>query len=175
MRSFLEDLARRANTFGWSEAEIGILQIPRDLHDQTKGYYDIPSNYGEVDIDHLKQHDTTYIGQANRAAQDSAQLYNCLMNSLSKEATDTITIWKDDYFINGHPSGTLLLRVIIRESYIDTNASTTAVREKLNSLDLYMATIDSDISKFNSYVKQQLATLAARGESTHDLLTNLLE
>ena len=128
-----------------------------------------------MDFDHLKQHETTYIGLPNRASQDSAQLYNCLMNSLSKEATDTITIWKDDYFINGHPSGTLLLRVIIRESYIDTNASATAVREKLNSLDLYMTTIDSDISKFNLYVKQQLATLAARGETTHDLLTNLFK
>ena len=83
------------------------------------------------------------------------------MNSLSKEAMDTITIWKDDYVINGHPSGVLRLRVIIRESHIDTNASATAVREKLNSLDLYMTTIDSDIGKFNSYVKQQLETLAA--------------
>ena len=97
------------------------------------------------------------------------------MNSVSKEATDAITIWKDDYVINGHPSGVLLLQVIIRESYIDTNASATAVREKLNSLDLYMVNIDSDIGKFNSYVKQQLATLAAHVETTQDLLTNLFK
>ena len=175
LRSFLEDLTRRANAFGWSMQATGILQIPKVLNDPTQGYYDLLSNYGEVDFDHLRQYESTIIGQATRAAQDSAQLYNCLMNSLSKEATDTITIWKDDYFLNDHPSGTLLLRVIICESYIDTNVSATAVREKLNSLDLYMATIDSDIAKFNSYVKQQLATLAARGETTQDLLTNLFK
>ena len=93
LRSFLEDLARRANTFGWSALGVGILQIPKDFNDPTQGYYDLLSNYGEVDFDHLKQHKGTYIGQPNRAAQDSSQLYKCLMNSLSKEATDTITIW----------------------------------------------------------------------------------
>ena len=30
LRSFLEDLARRANTFGWSAPGVGILQIPKD-------------------------------------------------------------------------------------------------------------------------------------------------
>ena len=173
LRSFLKDLARRANAFGWSTPNTGILQIPKDLNDPTQGYYYLLSNYGEIEFDHIQQYETNNVGQTTRAAQDSAQLYNCLMNSPSKEATDTITIWKDDYVINGHPSGVLLLRVIIRESYIDTNASATAVREKINSLDLYMVTIDSDIRKFNSYVKQQLSTLAARGERTQDLLTNL--
>ena len=121
MRSFLEDLSRRAGTFGWSAPGAGILQIPKDLQNPDSGFYDLLTNYGEVDFDHLKQHESSYIGLPNRAAQDSAQLYNCLMNSLNKEATDMITIWKDDYVINGHQSGALLLRVIIRESYIDTN------------------------------------------------------
>ena len=161
LRSFLEDLARRANIFGQSEPGVGILQIPKDLQDPNLGYCDILSNYGEVDFDHLKQHELTYIGQPNRAAQDPAQLYNCLMNSLSKEATDMTTIWNDGYAINSIPSGALLLRVIIRESCIDTNASATAVRENLNILDIYMAMIDSDIGKFNSHVKIQLASLAA--------------
>ena len=175
LRSFLEDLGRRADAFGWSTPTTGILQIPKDLNDPTQGHYDLLANYGEIDFDHIRQHETNNVGQQTRSAQDSAQLYNCLMNSLSKEATDLITIWKDDYVINGHLSGVLLLRVIIRESYIDTNATATAVREKLSSLDMYMATIDSDIGKFNSYVKQQLATLNARGETTQDLLTNLFK
>ena len=175
LRSFLEDLSRRAKTFGWSEPSVGIMQIPKDLNDPTQGYYDLIANYGEVDIDHLRTFEQSYIGQQTRAAQDSSQLYNCLMNSLSKEATDIITIWKDDYMIQEMPSGNLLLRVIIRESHIDTNASASAVRQKLSNLDVYMATVDSDIAKFNQYVKQQLAILASRGEQTMDLLTNLFK
>ena len=76
LRPFLEDLARRANTFGWSKTGVGTLQNPKDLNNPGKSYYDLLSNYGKVDIDHLKQHGMTNIGQANRVVQDSAQLYN---------------------------------------------------------------------------------------------------
>ena len=65
------------------------------------------------------------------------------------------------------PSGNLLLCVIIREK--------SALRQKLNNLDVYMATINSDIAKFNQYVKQQIAILASRGEQTMDLLINLFK
>ena len=38
-----------------------------------------------------------------------------------------------------------------------------------------MPTIGRDITKFNAYVKLQVDTLAARGETTTDLLTNLFK
>jgi hypothetical protein len=34
---------------------------------------------------------------------------------------------------------------------------------------------DSNVEKFNAYVKEQLETLAAGGETTNDLITNLLK
>jgi len=75
------------------------------------------------------------------------------MNSLTKEAKDVITIWSDDYHINGIPSGNLLMRILIRESHIDTHAIEGAIRTKLSNLDVYMATINSDIAAFNIYVQ----------------------
>jgi hypothetical protein len=42
-------------------------------------------------------------------------------------------------------------------------------------LDTYIKTVDSDIKKFNIYVKGLLRDLEARGETTQDLLSNLFK
>ena len=80
-------------------------------------------------------------------------LYECLMNSLFKEAKDTVTTSKDEYFLEDKPSGSSLLKLIIKESHIDTNATTGNIRKKISSLDSYMPTIDHNIRTFNTYVK----------------------
>ena len=84
LQSFLEDLSRRANAFGWSTPTTGILQIPKELNDPTQGHYDLLPNYCKIKFNHIQQHETNNVGQATRSAQNSAQIYNCLMNSLSK-------------------------------------------------------------------------------------------
>jgi hypothetical protein len=60
------------------------------------------------------------------------------------------------------------------ETQQDTNATSKFIRDNLRELDEYIVKIDSDIIKFNEYVLEQMEEgLAARGETTHDLLTNL--
>jgi len=68
-----------------------------------------------------------------------------------------------------------LLKIIIRESHLDTNATTNQIRTKLSSLDTYILTIDSDIGKFNQYVKLLIQSLTARNQTTSDLLINLFK
>ena len=51
----------------------------------------------------------------------------------------------------------------------------TTIRRNLSSLDSYINRIDSDIEKFNVYVKTQRVSLLARGETTNDLLVNLFK
>lgn len=72
-------------------------------------------------------------------------------------------------------SGVALLKIIVRESHIDTNATVSQIRRKLSSLDEYVLTVDSDIGKLNQYVKLLVATLKARKERTEDLLINLFK
>ena len=79
------------------------------------------------------------------------------------------------YTVGEEPSGVLLLKVIIRESHIDSNAATAMFRTKLSSLDTYIVTIASDITKFNHYVKLLVQLLHTRAETTTDLLTNLFK
>ena len=102
-------------------------------------------------------------------------MFKCLMNSISKEGKNKILIWKKQYTIQGLSSGNLLLKIIIRESHLDTNATTASIRKKLSSLDSYILTIGSDITRFNGYVRLLVDSLAARGETSTDLLSNLFK
>jgi hypothetical protein len=68
-----------------------------------------------------------------------------------------------------------LLKVVISASCIDTNATTTFIRGRLNFLDTYMKSVDSDVEKFNEHVKNQMDSLNARGQTTQDLLANLFK
>jgi hypothetical protein len=97
------------------------------------------------------------------------------MKSLSKEAKDKILLLTAEYAFDGIYSGIALLKVIIRASHIDTNATLRYIREKLNSLDTYMVSVDSDIGKFNQQVYNLIDSLAARGATSNDLLINIFK
>ena len=67
------------------------------------------------------------------------------------------------------------MKVIIRESHLDTNATTQSIRMKLSNLDDYMVKINSDVTKFNGYVKILIRSLEARGQRSDALLTHLFK
>jgi hypothetical protein len=97
------------------------------------------------------------------------------MNSISKTGKDKVTIWAEQHAVQGLSSGNLLLKIIIRESQLDTNATTSSIRTKLASLDLYIVTIGCNITKFNGHVKLLTDQLSARGQTTNDLLVFLFK
>ena len=172
LRAMLNLLRDRSFENGW---ENSILAIPNDIADPLGESTNLVDNYGEIELDHIREHTLTYYDQQSRAAQDSAQLYKCLMSSMSLTGKDKVTIWHDQYTIDGIAIGPLLLKVIIRESHIDTNATSSTIRTQLSSLDLYMPTIGNDITLFNQHVKNLIQGLNARGETTNDLLNNLFK
>ena len=172
--SFLKALKDRAREFGWDDYGIGIMSIPDDINNPTQ-FRSIIDFHGEITLEHLTDFEATYVGAQNRAAQDSAQLYRCLMASISKEGKRKILVWEDQYNLNGLGSGNLLLKIIVRESHLDTNATSSSIRTKLTDLDRYLPTIGHDIVKFNTYVKLLVDGLRSRGETTQDLLVNLFK
>ena len=180
MLNFLRELDTRAIEYGWNDDISGILWIPLDVDDPASPLRYLPREYGTIDMDAITKFERTYLGMELRTAQDSYMMYMCLLNSLTKEAKMKVQIWEEEYMIENNqgtkvPSGNLLLKVIIRESHLDTNATTQAIRTKLSNLDRYIVTIGNDITKFNGYVKSLVQSLAARGEKTEDLLSNLFK
>ena len=97
------------------------------------------------------------------------------MNSLTQARKDKVCLWSEQFILNGRESGILLLKIIIRESHLDTNATLNSIRTQSSNLDEYITTIECDIIKFNEHVKCLLEKLKACGGETHDLLTNLFK
>jgi len=71
----------------------------------------------------VKEHAEMYLNTNSRAAQDSQQLANCILNSLTMYARNSVTLHEDEYTIGKEVSGTCLLKVIIRASHIDMNVT----------------------------------------------------
>jgi hypothetical protein len=170
LKLFLSALEDRAMEYGWEH----ILEIPNDVDDILGPTKNMLTEYGQINVSHLREHVETYAHQHNRAAQDSMMLFQCLKNSLTATARAKILLHRADYTTDTSiASGPLLLKVIIQESYNDTNATVKFIRSRLSNLPNYMKSIDSDVDKFNEYVQDQLDSLYARGQETNDLLSNL--
>ena len=172
---FLQSLSTRAQEFGWDNIPNGILMVPSDSDNMLSEGENLIDNYGKISLEDIRIYEESYLTLPCRPAQDSFMLFKCLMNSITKTGKDKVTIWKAQYTVNTHASGNLLLKIIIRESHLDTNATTSNIRTKLSNLDTYVMTIGCDITKFNGYVKLLTESLAARGESMNDLLEFLFK
>ena len=160
LHGFLKEVEGRASCFGWRDA---ILEIPNDIANPLGGTRNLLTHYGELSLEHLRDWEPTYIHGVSRAAQDTAYLHLCLMNSLTQAGKDKVHLWSDQFILNGQESGILLLKVIIRESHLDTNATTNSIKTQLSNFDEYITTIRCDIIKFNEHVKRLIEQLNARG------------
>ena len=166
----LEDRARKNN---WTGAG-GIPMIPEDVDNPLVGTpVNLITSYGVKTYEELLAWERTYINTPTPNSQDTGMLYECLMNSLSDKGRAKINIWKHQFFVHGLPSGVLLLKVIVRESHIDSNATASLIRTQLARLDSYISDVGNDITKFNAHVKLLMQGLRARGETSTDLLVNL--
>ena len=167
---FMKVLGSRANRCGWTEPG-GILSIPVGEGNSKN----LITDYGSIDYEQVKTYEMGFIHENSRKAQDTAMLHDCIMNSLTKEGKAKLNINDDQYTFGRRQAGACLLKVLIRESYLDSNATSSMLRIKLANLDEYIVTVKHDIQKFNNYVKVLIEALRARGETSHDTLTNLFQ
>ena len=162
---------------GWYNGILNI-DINQDPNN-APNYENLIKNYGSITMEQVLTSEQSYIAWEGRHAQDTHMLYQCLMISLTGEEKKKVMIWSDQYEfeVNGveYNSGVALLKVIIRESHIDTNATTNQIRMKLSSLDTYMLTIECNVATFNEHVKLLIQQLKARNQTTSDLLINLIK
>jgi len=183
--TFMTLLAIRCKDLGFTTPG-GICMVPPDAANPLNGEpINIVEAFGRASLDQIHQWETTFLsanaGALGQHAQDSKILYDLLMNSLSTQGTARIEIWKNQYCFAVGPnniileSGGCLLKVIIRESYLDSTATVSSLRLKLSSLDQYVKENGTDIIGMNAQAKAWQDGLWARGEVTHDFLVNLFK
>ena len=170
----LDTLSEREHIFGWVNPGV-IMWIPDSLVTAPTTRRNIIEEFGIINYATILSWEKSYIHQPTRSAQDTNHMYHCVLNSLSKEGKFKVTIFKKDYWIGDKPSGNLLFKVLIRESYLDTNATKSGIRSKLANIQNYLPTVGNEISLLNMYIKNQVYLLRYGGEHTRDLLMNLFK
>ena len=105
---------------------MGILSIPRDPANPID-FDELLEVHGNVSLEHLELVEQQYIDTDSRAAQDTHNLYRCLMASISTEAQAKVYVWSAQYTIDDFRSGILFLKIIIRESHLDRNATSSQI------------------------------------------------
>jgi len=170
---FLDTLKERTRKIGWDIPGVGITDILLDPLDPNSKYINILTRHGKLTLEQIRAFEAMYIDSNLHATQDMYAMYKCIMNSLSKLAIKRLALWKEDYTVNDHVSGNCLVKILVRESGLDTKTTTTYIRNSLSNLSTYMSSVGDDILKFNTYVKELVRSLQERGESSTDLLINV--
>jgi hypothetical protein len=179
LQVFLDLLLKKSQVYGWNP----VLTIPvTDAATNITTHYNLLSQYGLIPLASIRAHVFSYYGTQTKQAQDSFMVCQSLLSSLSVDFLKLITADSQHYHLPAIvvadgpiPAGPLLLKVIISKAHVDSRATITFIRTSLTLLDDKMIEVDSNIKVFNFFVKAQLRKLAARGETTQDLLINLFK
>ena len=178
LQVFLDLLKTKSKVQGWAR----IFTVPVEIDGVTTNH-SLLHNYGVIPLASVTSDAMTYVNAESKVAQDSFMLFQCIFASLDTEFLKSVTTEAQHYHVADTkapqeppiPCGALLLKIIIMKAHVDTRATVSYIRTALSSLDTKMMALDSDISKFNAYVKTQVIALEARGETTSDLLVNVFK
>ena len=171
---FIEALERKADSMGWSKGTKQITKFTnRDGVD-----IDIIKNYGQIDMATLKTACERFCkaGEADsttRARQNNKMMSMCLANSLSLSAKVQLLTYKNEYIFDGVEYAPLMYKVIMRLATIDSVATTQTLRDNLQNLSVFAATVSGDIDKINTEFNKNYSQILARGATVDDPL-NLL-
>lgn len=116
-------------------------------------------------------HAATHVHTQTRDAQNSAQLFTCVYDSLSLEALLKVSKDSAAYRLPSpaNPavmvaSGACFLKLIVTRCTVDTRSTVATIRRTLNSLDEYMLLVNCDIKRFNLHGRVQRDALLSRGD-----------
>jgi hypothetical protein len=141
----------------------------------------LTQNFAEISLTQVRAHAQTIQDQAGRMAQNSEMLLCCLKNSITNTVYTKVFLQKENYIIMKQPQneprqdGVCFLKVLIDAYHSNTRSSTTEVRKQLAHLDTYMKDVArGDVTKLCVHTRSLLYELNAAGETTKDLVTNLI-
>jgi hypothetical protein len=87
--TFIGTIDDRADQNEWHDS---ILSVLVDITQPMGDAANMIASYGTVTLEHIQAHALTYVTTQTRAAQDSIQLYLCIMNSLTKAGKSKVKV-----------------------------------------------------------------------------------
>jgi len=99
----------------------------------------------------------------------------CLGKSLTAEAQARLLTYRNEYTFDGMDYAPLKYKIIMRLATIDMVATTQVLRDNLNNLGVFAATVNGDINKINREFDKNYTQLLARGANVDDPVRLLFE
>jgi hypothetical protein len=169
LMTWLVQVQDKANMFTWTS----ILTIKGKL---------ITQHFTELTMEEVKAHAQTYQDRSSREAQNAEMLIQCLKASISKTVYNKVYLQMDKYTIYRKNTfepiqdGVCFLKTIIDNYHSNTRSSAKLIRKQLATLNYYMKNVaKGDVTKLCEHTRELLFELNAAGETTNDLLANLIE
>ena len=130
------------------------------------------TNYTSSTVEEIKAQALVRYETDNWHKQASYCMGLSIMSSIDDTVRRTVVPFRDTFETNFYVDGPTLLRVILKCVYVDTSATVFNVRNNLASMTLN--DFDNDILKLNRHVREQVATLQARGERAGTDIAHIL-
>jgi hypothetical protein len=138
--------------------------------------------FADISREEVREHAQVYQDRAARDAQKAEMLIQCLKASILRKVYNKVYLQKEKYTIirrnthEGVEDGVCFLKSIIDNYYSNTRSSTKQIRKQLAQLNYYMRNVaKGDVSKLCEHTRELIYELNAAGETTNDLLANLIE
>jgi hypothetical protein len=152
----------------------GILTIDKKL---------LTTNFSEITMESVRAHTQLIHEEGGRAAQNSTILLTCLKNSITSTVYTEVYLQKQRYVITiikqlnnlVIEDGICFSKVVIDSYHSNTRSSSVSVRKQIAHLDVCMKDVaKGDISNLCVHTRSLVYELNAAGETTQNLVTNLI-
>jgi hypothetical protein len=167
--TWLIQVQDKANMFTWTS----ILTIKGKL---------LTQNFAKITLEEVKAHAQAYQDRSLREAHNSEMLIQCLKASITRAVYNNIYLQREKYIIlrkntNEHAEDCVcFLKTIIDNYHSNIRCSTKQIRKQLVTLNHYMRNVaKGDVSKLCERTRGLIFELNAAGETTNDLIANLME
>jgi len=167
--TWLIQIQDKANMFTWTL----ILTIKGKL---------LTQNFTKITMEDVRAYAQAYQDRRSREAQNSEILIQCLKASITRTVYNKVYLQREKYIIlrkntlEQVENGVCFLKTIIDNYHSNTRSSTKQIRKQLATLNHYMRMVaKGDVSKLCEYTRELMFELTAAGETTNDLLENLIE
>jgi hypothetical protein len=142
----------------------------------------LTQQFTQITMEEVRAHAQRYQDRASREAQNSEMLIQCLKASITRTVYNKIYLQMDKYIIHRKNTfqpvedGVCFLKAIIDTYHSSTRSSTKQIRKQLAQLNYYMRNVaKGDVSRLCEHTRELMYELNAAGETTNDLLANLIE
>ena len=172
---FQSQLKDKAAACGWNNGHPteDVIQIPIEQV-RPNDTRDIIQEYTQLSVEAINAWCIPNLIAINdRRAQNNYNMFMCIKQTLTPEVQNNMELDREQYTVQDVVIAALYYKILVGKAEVGTQATIALTRNSLTRLDQKMLEVDSNVEKFNDFVKLCRRKLSDRRTHSSDLLVNL--